>query len=301
MNKKSSAIKDSRGDKIFYFFNYIFLALCFMLVFYPIWNVIVSSVSSPQAVVAGRVTLWPVNFTLMAYEAVFGHRLLMLGYRNSIMYTTVGTFINITMTTAVAWPLARRTFVGRKFITMLFIFTMVFTAPLIPTFLNIRNLGLLDTFWVMVLPAAISPFNLIIARTFFQNSIPEEMIEAAEIDGASDFQVLFKLVLPLSKAIIAVLVLIYAVAHWNAFFSALIFLSTDTRFPLQLVLRTILINFAELQDMATTIGHADIANLALVEVLRFAIIVFGSMPVLILYPVVQKHFVKGVMIGSLKG
>jgi ABC-type glycerol-3-phosphate transport system permease component len=227
--------------------------------------------------------------------------MLMSGYKNSIFYTVAGTLVNISMTIAIAWPLSRKDFVGRGVLTALFVFTMIFSAPLVPTYLNIRRLKLIDTFWVMIIPGAISTYNMIIARTFFHTNIPDEVIESAELDGASDFQIFFWLVLPLSKAVIAVLVLYYAVGHWNSYFNALIFLNTETKFPLQLVLRTILTNAAQLQEMAENITDAESAKLALVEVMKYAIIVFGSLPVLLLYPFVQKYFVKGVMIGSLKG
>jgi ABC-type glycerol-3-phosphate transport system permease component len=298
---KRNAIRNSKSDSVFFFLNYVYLFLCLMVVFYPIWNVIVSSLSSPQAVIAGRVTFWPVQFSLKAYEQVFSNKMLMSGYKNSILYTFVGTCVNIVMTIALAYPLSRKDFVGRKLITGIFVFTMIFSAPLIPSYLNIRRLGMIDTLWVMVLPGAISTYNMIIARTFFQTNIPDEMIEAAELDGANDFHVILRLVLPLSKAIIAVLVLYYAVGHWNSYMGSLIYLNSDTKFPLQLVLRTILTNASQLQDMATNITDAESATLALVEVLKYAIIVFGSLPVLLLYPFVQQYFVKGVMVGSLKG
>ena len=299
--KKNHPIRISKSDVFFYVINYTFLGVCFLIVFFPVWNVVMCSLSSPQAVIAGRVTFLPVGLNFNAYQQVFSNSMLMSGYRNSIAYAVVGTFINIVMTIMIAWPLSRKDFLGRKFLTAMFFFTMIFSAPLIPTYLNIRRLGLIDTFTVMVIPGAISVYNMIIARTFFQSSIPEEMLEAAELDGASDMQALFLLVLPLSKAIIAVLVLYYAVSHWNTYFNALIYLNSESKFPLQLVLRTILSNASQLQEMATSISDAESAKLALVEVMKYAIIVFGSLPVLLLYPFVQKYFVKGVMIGSLKG
>ena len=299
--KKNRPIRISKSDVFFYIINYTFLGVCFLIVFFPVWNVVMCSLSSPQAVIAGRVTFLPVGLNFNAYRQVFSNRMLMSGYRNSIAYAVVGTCINIVMTIMIAWPLSRKDFLGRKFLTAMFFFTMIFAAPLIPTYLNIRRLGLIDTFAVMVIPGAISVYNMIIARTFFQSSSPEEMLEAAELDGASDMQALFLLVLPLSKAIIAVLVLYYAVSHWNTYFNALIYLNTESKFPLQLVLRTILSNAAQLQEMASSISDAESAKLALVEVMKYAIIVFGSLPVLLLYPFVQKYFVKGVMIGSLKG
>jgi len=201
----------------------------------------------------------------------------------------------------IAYPLSRKDFIGRKGITGLFVFTMIFTAPLIPTYLNIKNLGLLDSFWVMVIPGAISVYNMIIARTFFQNTIPVELFEAAELDGASDLQVLKNVVLPLSKPILAVLVLYYAVGHWNAYFDGMIYLNTESKFPLQVVLRNILASVQMIEQMVGSVTLQDAQRLAYVEVMKYAIIVFGSIPVILLYPFVQKYFVKGVMIGSVKG
>jgi ABC-type glycerol-3-phosphate transport system permease component len=204
------------------------------------------------------------------------------------------------MTVMAAYPLSRPDFVGRGPIIKLFIFTMIFSAPLIPTYLNIRNLKMLDTIWAVTVPGAISVYNMIIARTFFQTTIPDEMIKAAELDGASDIQILFLLVLPLSKAVLAVLILFYAVSHWNAYFDAMIYFSTQSKFPLQLALRDILGNITAIENMANASAEQSI-RLATVEVMKYAIIVFGSLPVVLLYPFIQKYFVKGVMIGSMKG
>ncbi|AGC68052.1 protein LplC [Thermoclostridium stercorarium subsp. stercorarium DSM 8532] len=293
--------KDSVSDKVFYVVNGLFLFFCLVVVALPLINVISQSFSSPQAVIAGRVYLWPVDFNVNAYKRIFTTKLLMIGYRNSFLYTFVGTLINIVMTVAIAYPLSRKDFVGRNIITGLFVFTMIFSAPLIPTYLTIKNLGLLDTFWVMVLPGAISVYNMIIARTFFQSTIPAELFEAAELDGASDIRVLTSVILPLSKPILAVLVLYYAVGHWNSYFDGMIYLNTETKFPLQVVLRNILASVETIEQMVSSIDIADAQKLAYIEVMKYAIIVFGSIPVIILYPFVQKYFVKGVMIGSVKG
>lgn len=290
----------TRSDKVFYAVNTTYLIICALVVAIPILNVIAQSFSSPQDVIAGRVGIFPVNFTAMAYQEILKSKLLINGYKNSIIYAVVGTCINIVMTVAAAYPLSRKDFVGHGILTKLFVFTMIFTAPLIPTYLNIKNLGMLDSIWAVVIPGAISVQNMIITRTFFQNSIPDEMIEAAELDGASDLQVLFRLVLPLSKAVIAVLVLFYAVTHWNSYFDSMIYLSTESKYPLQLALRTILASAKAIEEMAN-ISSDQSARLAIVEVMKYAIIVCGSLPVICLYPFVQKYFVKGVMIGSVKG
>ncbi len=298
MNGKKKTI--SRENRIFYICNNVLLLLAFVIVAAPLVNVLVSSVSSPSALIRGQVTFWPIGFNLDAYKQIFQSRMLLIGYRNSIIYTVVGTTINIIMTVLAAYPLSVKDFVGRKALTGLFVFTMIFTAPLIPTYINIEQLGLVNTIWAMVLPGAISVYNLIIARTFFQNTIPDEMLEAARLDGADDVCIMTRLVLPLSKSILAVLVLYYAVAHWNTYFDAYIYLSSEEKFTLQVVLRNIMSTAAALQEMAdATVDQSNRA--AMIEVLKYAVIVFGSLPVIALYPAVQKHFVKGVMIGSLKG
>lgn len=300
MSVYKSHLKDSTSDRVFRILNTLFLLLSFVIVAVPVLNVISQSLSAPGDVIAGRVFIWPVNLTVQAYQEVFKSTMLLRGYSNSILYTIVGTVINILMTIMAAYPLSRKDFVGRNILMGLFVFTMVFSAPLIPTYLNIRNLKMLDTIWAMVIPGAISVYNMIIARTFFQSSMPDGMIEAAELDGASDMQVLLKLVLPLSKSILAVLVLFYAVGHWNAYFDGFIYLKSESKLPLQVVLRNILSSAAAIEEMTNASAEQSM-RLATVEVMKYAIIVFGSLPVICLYPFVQKHFVKGVMIGSVKG
>jgi ABC-type glycerol-3-phosphate transport system permease component len=300
MKQSGSTLRDNAFDKVFYFFNYIFLFACMLIVALPLLNVIAQSLSSPGAVISGKVKFWPLQFTARAYKEVLSSQYLVGGYKNSIIYTIIGTTINLVMTVMAAYPLSRPDFVGRKLITKLFIFTMIFVAPLIPMYLNVRRLGMLDTLWAITIPGAINVYNMIIARTFFQTTIPGEMIEAAELDGASDLQILFLLVLPLSKAVLAVLVLFYAVGHWNAYFDAMIYFSTQSKFPLQLALRDILSSAEAIENMSN-ITIEQSMRLATVEVMKYAIIVFGSLPVICLYPFIQKYFVKGVMIGSLKG
>ncbi len=294
-------LKESRSDIVFHVVNTVFLLICFMLVAVPILNVLASSFSEPFSVITGKVGLWPIGFSVDAYKQIFQSRLLMQSYWNSIKYTFIGTCINIVMTVLAAYPLSIKRFVGRGFFTGLFVFTMIFSAPLIPTFLNIRNLGLLDSIWALVLPGAISVYNMIICRTYFSNSIPEEMIEAAGLDGASDLQILTRIFLPLSKSILAVLTLYYAVAHWNTYFDVYIYINSEEKMTLQVVLRNIMSTAAALQEMTDAITPDTSKRAALIEVLKYAIIVFGSLPVILLYPFVQKYFVKGVMIGSLKG
>lgn len=292
--------KRPKGDRAFLVVNTLLMLFSMVVVLIPLLNVVAQSLSEPREVIAGRVFLWPQRPTLMAYQEIFKSRTLLSGYRNSIAYTILGTTVNLVMTVLCAYPLSRKDFLGRKWMMWMFVFTMIFVAPLIPTYLNIRNLGLLDTTWAIILPNAITTYNMVIARTFFMNTIADEMIEAAEIDGADDLQVFIRLVLPLSKAVLAVLVLFYAVAHWNAYFEAFIYLSSEDKLPLQVALRNILANAKMIEQMANASVEQS-QRLAMVEVLKYAVIVFGSLPVILLYPFVQKYFVKGVMVGSIKG
>lgn len=301
MSKVIAKIKhSSTGEWSFYLCNGLILLFAFVVVAAPLLNVIASSFSEPGAIIRGKVGFWPIGFNIDAYKQILNSKMLLIGYKNSIIYTILGTSINIVMTILAAYPLSVKDFAGRKIITALFVFTMIFSAPLIPTYLNIQALGLLDSIWVMVLPGAISIYNLIIARTYFQNSISDEMLDAARIDGADDFTIMLKMVLPLSKSILAVLVLYYAVSHWNSYFDAYIYLTSEAKLTLQVVLRNIMSTAKALQEMASVTADQS-QRAAMVEVLRYAIIVFGSLPVIALYPFVQKHFVKGVMIGSIKG
>lgn len=297
---QATHLKKSFSDKVFFFVNNALLTFALLIVLIPLLHVVAQSLSMPSEVVAGRVFIIPKRFTLMAYQEIFRSKLLLSGYGNSILYTFLGTVTNIVMTIMCAYPLSRKDFVGRKWMMWLFVFTMIFSAPLIPTYLNIRNLKMLNTIWAIILPGAIGVYNMVVARTFFMNSIPDEMIEAAELDGANDLKIIWHLVLPLSKAIIAVLTLFYAVGHWNSYFDAFLYLSSEDKLPLQVVLRNILANAKLIEEMANASVEQS-QRLAMVEVLKYAVIVFGSLPVIMLYPFVQKHFVKGVMVGSVKG
>jgi putative aldouronate transport system permease protein len=298
---RPKAIRDSLGDRIFLAFVYLFLGIILICVLYPLVYIVSSSFSSAQAVVAGKVWLFPVDFSLAGYDAVFKNPQIMIGYRNSALYTTCGVLINVTLTVMLAYPLARKDFLGRHFLMVLLVITMLFNGGLIPYYLTVKGTGILNTPWAMLLPQAMGVWQVIVARTFFQNNIPEELQDAAELDGCSDFRFLTSVVIPLSKPILAVLVLMYAVGHWNAYFDALIFLKTPNLFPLQIILRNILVlneinassQMVDAQEMARREGLKDL--------LKFSLIVVSSLPVLVLYPFIQKHFVKGIMVGSLKG
>lgn len=292
-------IRDTKIDRVFTTINYIILSFLLVIFLYPLIFIVSSSFSSTDAVVAGRVWLWPVDFSLEGYKAVFAYKQIWTGYGNSLFYMIVGTAINITLTILAAYPLSRKDFYGRNFFMFLFLFTMLFSGGLIPNYLLVKELGMLNTRWAMMIPNAMSVFNVIITRTYFKMTIPDELHEASKMDGCSDFRFLRSVVLPLSGPIIAVMGLFYAVGHWNAFFNALIYLRDQQLFPLQLILNNILVQNEVDPEMFMDIeSQAAIAGLR--ELLKYSLIVVASIPVLVIYPFVQKHFVKGVMIGSLK-
>lgn len=294
------SIGKSNNDKVFIAVNTFLLTLLSVIVIYPLLFILSSSLSNPLEVIKGNVWLFPKDITFDAYKMVFRDPNIMIGYRNTILYTLLGTAINLTLTICAAYPLSRRDFAGRNLITGLLVFTMFFSGGLIPTYLVVKSLGMVNTIWAMVIPNAVSIYNIIIMRTFLQSSIPGELQEAAFVDGCSNIGVLIRIILPLSKPILAVMVLFYGVGHWNAFFNALIYLSDRAQFPLQLVLREILI-----QNQMSEQIMADVDTLAskqmMVEGIKYAVIIVASLPVLVLYPFLQKYFVKGLLIGALKG
>ena len=295
-------LKRPNADSVFDVINYSFLGLCFLIVFYPLVYIISSSFSDATAVVGGKVWLWPVDFSLDAYEAVFLSQQIWTGYYNSFIYTIMGTCINIFMTVLAAYPLSRKTFFGRNIIMGIFAFTMLFSGGLIPLYLLVRSLGLLDTRMAMVIPNAMAVWNVILMRTYFQQNIPDDLYEAAELDGCRESRFLISIVLPLSGPIIAVILLFYAIGHWNSYFNALIFLSSTHLYPLQIVLRNILIMNQFDPSMMANVDMYELARLQnMKDLLKYSIIVVASAPLLILYPFVQKYFIRGIMIGALKG
>ncbi|MDR2078591.1 MAG: carbohydrate ABC transporter permease [Treponema sp.] len=290
----------ARSDKIFYVLIFIFLSIFFIMVLYPCVFVISASFSSGQAVEAGKVVLFPVDLSIEGYRTVFNTPAVWTGFRNSIFYTVAATCLNIVMTMTTAYCLSRADVPGRNGVMLLFTITMFFGGGMIPSYMLIRNLGMLNTPWAIIIPGAIGVYNMIIAKTFIQSSIPQELLDAAKIDGCSDIYYYIRIVLPLSKAIIAVLVLLYGVGHWNAYFSAMIYLHNTNLYPLTIILRDILmanqIDPATVQDPELQMRLAEAA-----AVIKYALIVVTMVPVIVIYPFVQKHFVKGVMIGSVKG
>ncbi|ALS26511.1 sugar ABC transporter permease [Paenibacillus sp. 32O-W] len=291
-------IRESPGDRLFLIGVYTLLITVLAAVLYPLLFIVSSSLSSPLAVSSGRVWLFPVDFSLAGYRAVFGNSQVLTGYANSLFYAVFGTLISVTMTVALAYPLSRRTFFGRNLVMVFMTFTMLFSGGLIPTYLVVKELGMIDTRWALLIPQAVTVWQVIIARTFFQTSIPEELAEASEIDGCSDLWFMWSVVLPLSKPIVAVLVLMYAVGQWNAYFDALIYLKSQSLQPLQLVLRNILI-------LNTSTGNMEASEMVqrqqLADLMKYSLIVVASLPVLVIYPFVQRYFVQGMLIGSVKG
>ena len=308
MKSRRNNIGKSRSDAIFEGFNIFFMLLVLAVTIYPLWFVLIASVSDPNAVNTGQVILYLKGFTWASYINVLGADKIWIGYYNTIFNTLFGTLLNLALTIPCGYVLSKKDLPGRGFLSMLFVITMYFGGGMIPTYLNIYKLGLLDNRWTLVILGGISVYNMIIVRTYFQNSIPSDLYEAAKIDGASEFRAFFQIALPLAAPIVAVIALYYAVGRWNEYYNALIYIN-DTRLnPLQIVLRNILINNQSLLDelladpTATDEQIATQAKLVyMAEGMKYAIIWVASLPMLILYPFIQKYFVKGVMIDSLKG
>ena len=300
MSKNTIRIKT--GDRIFDLVNIIFLALCFLVVFLPLLNIVSQSVSDPASVLAGKVILLPKKPTLISYERILSNSVIISGFANSALITSLGTILSVSLTIMAAYPLSRKTLIGRNAIMWYFVFTMLFNGGLIPTYLVVKDFGMIDKYMALIIPNAISVWNIVIARTFFINTIPNEFYEAATIDGSSDIRTFIQIVLPVSKPILAVLTLFYAVGIWNSYFDAMIYLKSQPKFPLQLVLRNVLISSQLQAQMIESRGVSDSSqSLAMAEALKYAVIVFSSLPLLILYPFIQKYFVKGIMIGAIKG
>ena len=296
-----------RQDRIVNGVLYGLLSLILVAVTYPLFFVTIASISDPVLVNTGKVWIIPRGVTLDGYARIVQHDDLLRGYRNSLAYAVVGTLLNLGLTLTAAYALSRRDLPARNGIMLYLTFTMFFGGGLIPTFLLIRDLGLYNSFWIMILPAggsalhlAVSVFNIIIARTFFMNTIPQELLDAAVMDGCSDLRFFRSVVLPLSGAIVAVLMVFYAVGHWNGFFHGLIYLRERERFPLQLILRDILIQNTFTEELEIDDENA-LAAMMLAESIKYGMIIVASVPVLLLYPFVQKHYVRGVMIGAIKG
>ena len=299
-----AVIKETNKDKLFNVFNYIFLTLAAVVVLYPLLYIVSASISDPAAVNSGTTWLLPKGITFDGYKLIFENSDIWRGYLNTIFYTVLGTFINLAITIPAAYALSRRDLAGRNLFMGMFVLTMFFGGGLIPTYLVVKNLGLIDTIWAMLLPNAAAVYNIIIARVFFEVTIPKELEESATIDGATNFKMFFKVILPLSAPIIAVMALFYGVAHWNGYFNALIYLSDRNLYPLQLVLREILV-LQEMSsqniNMSSSMAVVLHSKQQLASIIKYGVMIVSTLPIIIMYPFMQRHFVKGVMIGSLKG
>lgn len=297
---KKKVSKRGLSDKAFNTILMIFFILFLIIILYPMIFIVSSSFSSGQAVSSGRVYLWPVDLSVVGYELVFKNQAVWVGYRNTIIYTVAGTIVNVIFTVLAAYPLSRRDLPGRNIFLIFFAVPMFFSGGLIPTYLLMTKLGLVNTPWILIIGGALGLGNMVIMRTFFQTSIPLELLESAQMDGISDIGYLMKIVLPLSKASISVITLYYLVGHWNNYFSAMIYLQDRNLYPLQLILRDIM-NATKI-DTSMMVDAAAIAQLTgATDVMKYALVIISTLPMMILYPFVQKFFEKGVMIGALKG
>ena len=292
--------KQSAGSRAFDLFNTVFLLfLCFIML-YPMYYMVIVSISNGYHVMRNEVYWYPMGVNFDVYKSIFNYRMFMRSYGNTILYTVVGTLVNLAVTILCAYPLSRRELYGRGLITRLITATMFFGGGLIPTFLLVTSLGLRDSMWALILPGAISTYNMIVMRTTFMN-LPSELHESAYLDGANDWTILLRIILPLSGAMLATITLFYAVGHWNSFFSALIYLDSREKYPLQLLLRNIVIQGADTELLNYAGAAADSASMAVTQNYKYAAIVVAVAPILCVYPFIQKYFVKGVLIGSLKG
>ncbi len=294
-------IRGINADRVFYGVNGLLGALFILVTLYPLIFVVSASFSSGEALMRGEVWLLPKGVNLDAYRTIFKMPEILRGFVNSLFYTALGTAVNVVFTVLAAYPLSRKDLYGRPVLMFLFAFTMMFSGGLIPTYLLVRDLKLLNSVWALILPGALSVWNMTITMNFFRGNLPDEMLEATQIDGCSDVQFLWRFAAPLSKSILAVIALFYAVGHWNSYFSALIYLTDARKYPLQLVLRDILIN----NQLDISSSQMDVQTMLrkeyLQDLLKYAIIVVSTVPMMVLYPFVQKYLVKGVMLGSLRG
>jgi putative aldouronate transport system permease protein len=299
------SVKEIRDDTKFNFINYCLLGIVLFLIIYPLYYVIIVSVSEPARVARNEIVFFPKGLTLESYRNVFQSGVIWSGYRNTFFYTLCGTLFNLFLTIPCAYAFSKKALPGRKPLMFLFTFTMYFSGGLVPVYLLVKSLRLPNTPWVMIVMGGLSVYNMIVARTFFETTIPEEMYEAARIDGASEIAIFLKIALPLAAPIVAVISLYYAVGHWNGFFTALIYLTREKLYPLQLVLRNILLENQLVNIDMSLLSDDDAIALAqrayIAETMKYALIFISSAPVLCAYPFVQKYFVKGAMIGAVKG
>jgi putative aldouronate transport system permease protein len=293
MVKIYQTLEDNIFDGVVFALSFII----FIIMAYPMWFIVIASFSDSLAVSAGQVWLWPKDFTTYGYQQVFANSRIWIGYRNTVVYAVLATILNLLVTIPAAYAVSRKDLKGRKLITLFFVFTVYFSGGLVPTYLTARSYGLVNTFWVLVIPFGISWSNLIVSRAYFASNIPEELLDAARIDGCGNTRFFVSIVLPLSKAIVAVIALYVVVGQWNSWFQYLVYVRKESLVPLQIVLRDILlVNAAAvdpLQDMSEQLRYR--------EILKYSLIIVATLPVMCFYPFIQKYFTKGVMIGAIKG
>lgn len=300
-----TGIKETRTDRLFLLCNYVFVTIALLAVTYPLLYIVSASISNPKLVASGEMWLWPKDITFEGYKRVFNSRQIWNGYANTIVYTLMGTAVNLLVTLPAAYALSRKDFVFRNFFMGMFMVTMFFGGGLVPTYLLVKQLGMINTMWALIIPSAASIWNIVVTRTFFQSAIPTELQEAAQMDGCTNLRLFIRIVLPLSLPIIAVMALFYGVGHWNSYFSALIYLNDSGKYPLQLVLRQILV-LQEMSAQGGTMVDAATATAAntkaeIAALVKYAVIIVSTLPVIAVYPFLQRYFVQGVLIGSLKG
>lgn len=300
IKRKSHGIGRSRSDLLFDVINYAFFTLAMLVVLYPLYFIVIASISDPYKVAGGQTLLWPAGINFEGYKRVFTNNTILIGYRNSLVYAVLGTFINLLFTLPPGYALSRKGLAFKPSIMIYLMIPMYFGGGLIPSYILVKDLGMLNTIWALMIPGAVSIWSIIVARSFFKSNIPEELYESAVIDGCSHLRFFLSIVLPLSKALIAVLVLQFGLGHWNSWFNALIYISNKKLYPLQLVLRNILIVNDPVLEMIKDQEEIQ-RRQRLAETLKYASIIVSSVPVLIIYPFLQKYFAKGVLVGSIKG
>ena len=299
LSPQRTLMEESRGDRVFYGVMLALTIVTFVVITYPLWFVVIASISNSDMVNRGEVVFWPKDIRFYGFQQIFQDARILTGYRNTLLYVVGGTLLNMIVTMPAAYALSRPDFKARNKVMLYFVFTMYFSGGLVPTYMQINNLGLINTPWILLVMVLINTYNLIIARTFIQNTIPNDLYESASLDGCSHFRFFWSIVLPLSKAIISVEMLYYAVFHWNDYFNALIYTSNNDIQPLQMVLRRIL-----LQNEAFANGNGGVQGgyaQSSADQVKYAVIIVSTVPILCVYPFIQKYFEKGVMIGAVKG
>ena len=299
MTHAGHRVRRQGRDVVFDAILYSICTVLLLMILYPLWFIVIASFSDPSAVAGGHVWVWPVGFTLDGYDELLKQPKVWLGYRNTIAYTVVGTLIGLMVNIPAAYALSRKDLWGRKGLMGLYVFTMFFSGGLIPIFLTVQQAGLYNTFWVLVLPFSVSAYNIIVARTFFETSLPPDLWDAAQIDGCGNLRFFFTMALPLSKAVISVIALWTAVGQWNSYFNALIYIRDENLYPLQLIMRNILITNQNFAALGT--GEAAMIAMRRANLVRYAMIIIATVPIMCVYPFIQKYFDQGVMIGAVKG